>query len=60
MRRTMLLLFVCIATMAHAQDLPEIDGFIREGEWSDATVFSDFHLISPRSTEKYYDSTIVY
>ncbi len=39
---------------------PTIDGKINEEEWKGAKVFTDFYIVSPKSDEKYYDSTIVY
>jgi hypothetical protein len=40
--------------------LPIIDGKIEDKEWSGAKVFNNFHIIVPKTDEKYYDSTIVY
>jgi hypothetical protein len=40
--------------------LPVIDGKIGDEEWRAARVFSDFHLVVPRSEEKFYDSTLVF
>ncbi len=39
---------------------PTIDGRINADEWKDAKVFTDFYIVSPKSDEKNYDSTIVY
>lgn len=39
---------------------PSIDGKINDSEWSDAKVFSNFYVTIPKTTEKFYDSTIVY
>ena len=39
---------------------PTIDGKINDGEWVGATVITQFHVIAPKSDDKYYDSTIVY
>ena len=40
--------------------LPTIDGRIEDGEWAGAKVFTDFYTIVPKTTEKFYDSTVVY
>ena len=40
--------------------VPTIDGKITPEEWRGAKVFTDFYIVSPKSDEKYYDSTIVY
>ncbi len=39
---------------------PVIDGKINEDEWKGSKVFTSFYIVSPRTDEKYYDSTIVY
>ena len=39
---------------------PVIDGKIEDSEWKGAKVFNNFHIIVPKTDEKYYDSTIVY
>lgn len=38
---------------------PTIDGKITASEWDGATIFTKFHIISPKSDLTYYDSTIV-
>lgn len=40
--------------------LPTIDGKIEDREWADATVFTRFYTIVPRTTETFHDSTIAY
>jgi hypothetical protein len=40
--------------------VPSIDGKISSDEWKGAKIFTDFYVVSPKSDEKYYDSTIVY
>lgn len=40
--------------------LPKIDGKINESEWSDAKVFTNFHVTIPKTDEKFYDSTVAY
>ena len=42
------------------ESAPSVDGKINDSEWTGATVISDFHVIAPKSNDKYYDSTIVY
>ncbi len=37
-----------------------VDGKINDSEWGDAKVFTDFHMMIPRSESKDYDSTIAY
>jgi hypothetical protein len=39
---------------------PSIDGKVESSEWRDATVFTDFYMMIPKTEEKIYDSTIVY
>jgi hypothetical protein len=39
---------------------PKIDGKINDAEWNDAKVFSDYHMMIPKSDSKDYDSTISY
>lgn len=39
---------------------PSIDGIINNNEWMDAKVFSDFHIMIPKSEDKDYDSTIAF
>lgn len=39
---------------------PKIDGKINESEWNEAKVFTDFHMMIPKSESKDYDSTIAY
>ncbi|MBZ0203780.1 MAG: hypothetical protein IT281_06020 [Ignavibacteria bacterium] len=36
----------------------KVDGIIKESEWKDARIFTDFHMMIPRSDSKDYDSTI--
>lgn len=45
---------------AQSEIEPKIDGKIQDDEWADAKVFEDFTMIVPKTTEKYYDKTIVY
>jgi len=52
-------LTICQTSMDESAQ-PTIDGKVNGFEWKDAKVFSDFHLMIPRSDEKYYDSTIVF
>ncbi len=49
-----------LTTEMSSDAFPVIDGKIEEAEWAAAKVFSDFHLVVPRSEEKFYDSTLVY
>jgi hypothetical protein len=39
---------------------PIIDGHIDENEWAGSHVFTDFHIVVPKTDEKFYDSTLVY
>jgi hypothetical protein len=39
---------------------PTIDGKVEKSEWKDAKVIDNFYITIPKSSEKYYDSTIVY
>lgn len=39
---------------------PTVDGKIEDKEWKGAKIFTNFYIVSPRTEEKYYDSTIVY
>lgn len=39
---------------------PKIDGKIEDDEWAGAKTFEDFTMIVPKTTEKYFDKTIVY
>lgn len=39
---------------------PSIDGKIKNEEWKDARIFTNFYIIFPKTEEKYYDSTIVF
>jgi hypothetical protein len=39
---------------------PKIDGKVESAEWRDATVFTDYCMMIPRSEAKDYDSTVVY
>lgn len=39
---------------------PKIDGKINESEWNDSKIFTDFHMMIPKSDSKDYDSTIAY
>jgi hypothetical protein len=40
--------------------LPVIDGQFDEAEWAGSKIFSDFHIVVPKTDEKFYDSTLVY
>ncbi|RPI16904.1 MAG: hypothetical protein EHM58_10865 [Ignavibacteriae bacterium] len=40
--------------------VPRIDGKIEHSEWRDAKVLDRFYVTIPKTTENYYDSTIVY
>lgn len=57
---------ICVTGNSFAQgqsvapSTPQIDGKINSSEWTDAKVFSDFHITIPKSNEKFYDSTIAY
>lgn len=59
-----LLLFFTVKTIAQNtksnNKYPTIDGKIEDAEWKDAKIFNTFHIIVPKTDEKYYDSTIVY
>jgi len=46
-------------TQGYNSSAPAIDGKINASEWDGASIFTKFHLISPKSDLKYYDSTIV-
>jgi hypothetical protein len=49
----------CQTSMNEAA-VPTVDGKIDESEWKGAKVFTNFYVVSPKSDEKYYDSTIVF
>ena len=57
-RALILLIIFCQPVLS--QDLPKIDGKINDDEWADAKIFNSFTIISPKTSEKYYDKTIVY
>jgi len=42
------------------QALPVIDGKMNTGEWDGATTLTDFHTVVPKTTDKFYDSTVVH
>jgi hypothetical protein len=46
--------------LSQSEVFPKIDGKIEDHEWTGAKVFEDFTMIVPKTTEKYYDKTIVY
>ncbi len=57
----LLVTFFAIFLPIYAQyETPKIDGRIDDKEWSDAKVYEDFGMIVPKTTEKYFDKTIVY
>jgi len=39
---------------------PKVDGSIKDSEWKDAKVITDFYMMIPKSDKKEYDSTIAY
>jgi hypothetical protein len=63
-----LLIFLAVIFFKHASaqiqsgenNYPLIDGKINSSEWIGAKVFTNFHMMIPRSDSKDYDSTIVY
>lgn len=46
--------------LSQSEVYPKIDGKIEDDEWAGAKTFEDFTMIVPKTTEKYYDKTIVY
>lgn len=69
--RAVAILLIVICCNLHAQSsikmagidntaAPTIDGKLGDSEWKDARVFTDFHMMIPKSDSKDYDSTIVY
>lgn len=67
--KTILLLIVIFFTANHGlisqtsfeqSSAPKIDGKIADNEWTDAKVFTDFHMMIPKSDSKDYDSTLAY
>ena len=57
---TMMLLNVAGVRAGGRDILPTIDGRINDGEWDGARVLTDFYTVVPKTTEKFYDSTVVY
>ena len=74
MKKSTVLIFVLLAfllfktvlcqtsvdTPAENTAVPTIDGKFTSDEWKGAKVFTDFYIVTPKTDEKYYDSTIVY
>lgn len=67
MKLPLLLLFLGIGVLPsfgqanyEGTSTPSIDGKIKDSEWSNAKVFTDFYMMIPKSESKDYDSTIAY
>lgn len=41
-------------------ETPAVDGSLKNSEWTGAKVFTDFYKFIPKSSDKNYDSTVVY
>lgn len=71
MLRASIILLTIISLKLYSQNLnenageeksntPTVDGKMNDSEWKDAKVFTDFHMMIPKSDSKDYDSTIAY
>ena len=47
-------------TGSSENSVPSVDGKMNDQEWKGAKVFTDFHMMIPKSDSKDYDSTIAY
>lgn len=67
MKLPLLLLFLSIGVLSafgqasfEESSTPSVDGRIKDSEWSNAKVYTDFYMMIPKSESKDYDSTIAY